>query len=262
MSSTHLRRLIAAAYVAAMVLASAFILSRGFAHSEMVQIDDREAVMRRRTAGVITTLTVDDPVWDPVIITDPEYLFDLSQELNSLPRVEGQFPGESLEKLSGVMEFADGSREEYSVSNVLTLGQTVYYSKETAEDIQKIRRELAARYYTPGNLARLLDDDLLLLLEGGGLSHTLTEEEVRRLCQAVEAGEAVEDPSEVSQTVSDLSPRYTLRLRDGSGAERLRLLVCANESILVYNAYSSGQRLVLSFSGQLVPLCQELLEEG
>ena len=69
----------------------------------------------------------------------------------------------------------------------------------------------------------------------------------------------VENPQEVSQTVADLSPRFTIRLQDASGTDRLRLSVYANESILVYNTYSSGQRLVLCFSGELVPLCQELL---
>ena len=259
MSSPLLRRIILTAYVAVMVLASLFIISRTFSDGDMVQIDDREAVMRRRTTGVLVSLTVDDPVWEPVTISDQEYLFNLSQQINALPRVEGQFPGEGQEKLSGVMEFANGSREEYSISTVLTIGQTVYYSDEVEEALQKIRQDLAARLYTPGNLSHLLSAGPGVILENGSLSAALSSEETGRLCQAVQAGEVVENPQEVSQTVADLSPRFTIRLQDASGTDRLRLSVYANESILVYNTYSSGQRLVLCFSGELVPLCQELL---
>ena len=36
----------------------------------------------------------------------------------------------------------------------------------------------------------------------------------------------------------------------------------ANESIQVYDTYSSGQPFLFCFGGELVPLCQELLEAG
>ena len=70
----------------------------------------------------------------------------------------------------------------------------------------------------------------------------------------------MEDPEEANQAVQDRPPRYTIHVRTGAGVDMLRLLVYGNESIQVYDTYSSGQPLLLCFGGELVPLCQGLLE--
>ena len=87
----------------------------------------------------------------------------------------------------------------------------------------------------------------------------LSPEEMGLARRAILEGEQVEDLLEVSQTVGDRPPRYTLTVRDTARVELLRLGVYANESTQVYDSYHSGQQLLLCFSGELVPLCQGLL---
>ena len=260
MSSTLLRRIILTLYVTIMVSVSALIVGYTFSESSMVQIDDREAVMRRRTVGVLTAVMVDDPAWNAVVISDQEFLLELSQQINAIPRVEGQFPGEGPWKLSGTMTFADGSREEYTLGTVLTIGQRVYYSKDLEDDIQTIRQTLAAQLYTLSNLASFFRPEAQVILSDGTSSRTLSYPEAELLGQAIEAGETVEDPEEVGQTVKGRAPRFTIQIRNSDGTGLVRLQVYANESTLVYDAYSTGQRLLLCLSGELVPLCQSLLE--
>ena len=72
-------------------------------------------------------------------ITGRELLFSLTQQMNAIPRVKGQFPGEAPGKLSGQMAFADGTQEDFSISTVLTIGQRVYYSPEAQTQLENIR---------------------------------------------------------------------------------------------------------------------------
>ena len=78
----------------------------------------------------------------------------------------------------------------------------------------------------------------------------------------IRQGELVDDLEEVEQAVSDRTPRYTIYVRDLKGTEQVGLWVYANEATQVYDAYGNGQRRLLCFSSQLVPLCQNLLEIG
>ena len=97
MSSTLWRRVFLAVYMLVMVAASLWIVGRAFAPGSMVQIHDQEAVMRRRTSNVLTSLTISDPCWPDVTITDQDFLFALGQQMSAIPRVSGQFPGEAPE---------------------------------------------------------------------------------------------------------------------------------------------------------------------
>lgn len=260
MSSNLRRRVLLTLYLLAMAAASLFILGRTFASGEMVQIDDQEAVMRRRTSSVLTRLTIDDPCWPAVEITDHEFLFSLTQQMNSIPRVKGQFPGEAPGKLSGQMTFAGGTQEDFSISTVLTVGQRVYYSPEAQTQLENIRLALASRLYTLGNLASFFYSGQQVILSDGEAALSLSPENMGLLRGAIEGGELVEDAQEADQLVGGPPPRYTIQVRSPEGLDQLRLVVYANESTQVYDTYSSGQPLLFCFSGELVPLCQELLE--
>lgn len=248
-----------AVYAVVMVALSAAIVAYLFAPSGMVQIDDQEAVMRRRTANVLTSLTIDSSCWPQVTITDPELLFVLGQRINAIPRVSGEYPGEAPGKVTGRMDFADGSREEFSVGTVLTIGQAVYYSRETQEELEAIRDGLAAQLYTLGNLASFFRTENQVTLSDETAAIPLAPEEAALVGQVIAEGELVEDLAEASETVGDRPPRYTLTVRDEAGVELVRLLVYGNESTQVYDSYTPGQPLLLCFGGELVPLCQELL---
>ena len=176
MSSTLWRRVFLALYLLVMSAASLFILGRTFAAGEMVQIDDQEAVMRRRTSSVLTRLTIDDPCWPAVEITGRELLFSLTQQMNAIPRVKGQFPGEAPGKLSGQMAFADGTQEDFSISTVLTIGQRVYYSPEAQTQLENIRQLLASHLYTLENLASFFYPSQLVTLSDGEASLALSSE--------------------------------------------------------------------------------------
>ncbi len=262
MSSTLWRRVFLALYLLVMRAASLFIQGRTFAAGEMVQIDDQEAVMRRRTSSVLTRLTIDDPCWPAVEITGRELLFSLTQQMNAIPRVKGQFPGEAPGKLSGQMAFADGTQEDFSISTVLTIGQRVYYSPEAQTQLENIRQLLASHLYTLENLASFFYPRQLVTLSDGEASLALSSESMGLLRRAIEEGALVEDSQEVEQLVGGPPPRYTIQVRSPEGLDQLRLVVYANESIQVYDTYSSGQPFLFCFGGELVPLCQELLEAG
>ena len=120
MSSTLWRRVFLAVYMLVMVAASLWIVGRAFAPGSMVQIHDQEAVMRRRTSNVLTSLTISDPCWPDVTITDQDFLFALGQQMSAIPRVSGQFPGEAPGKITGTMIFADGSQEEFAAGTSTT----------------------------------------------------------------------------------------------------------------------------------------------
>lgn len=206
MSSTLWRRVFLALYLLVMSAASLFILGRTFAAGEMVQIDDQEAVMRRRTSSVLTRLTIDDPCWPAVEITGRELLFSLTQQMNAIPRVKGQFPGEAPGKLSGQMAFADGTQEDFSISTVLTIGQRVYYSPEAQTQLENIRQLLASHLYTLENLASFFYPRQLVTLSDGEASLALSSESMGLLRRAIEEGALVEDSQEVEQLVGGPPP--------------------------------------------------------
>jgi len=259
MSSTFWRRFFLTVYVLAMVGVSIFIIAHVFAPGEMVQIYDQEAVMRRRTSNLLTSLTIDDPRWPQVTITDQDFLLALGQKINSIPRVSGQYPGEAPGKIAGTMFFADGDQDGFTVGTVLTVGGTVYYSPETQAELADVYTTLASRLYTLENLASFFRPDNRIMLADETSSILLSPEEMELIRQAVEAGEPVEDLAEVSQTVGGRAPRYTLTVWDAAGEELLRLWVYANESIQVFDSASPGQPLLLCFGGELVPLCRGML---
>jgi len=259
MSSTFWRRFFLTVYVLAMVAVSIFIIAYVFAPGEMVQIHDQEAVMRRRTSSLLTSLTIDDPHWTQVTITDQDFLLALGQKINSIPRVSGQYPGEAPGKITGTMVFASGDQEEFTVGTVLTIGRTVYYSPETQQELSEIYSTLASQLYTLQNLAAFFHPDNRIMLADESTSILLSPEEMDLIRGSVQGGELVEDLAEVSQTVGDRAPRYTITVWDAGGGELLRLWVYANESIQVYDSCSPGQPLLLCFSGELVPLCQGML---
>ncbi len=225
MSSTLWRRVFLALYLLVMSAASLFILGRTFAAGEMVQIDDQEAVMRRRTSSVLTRLTIDDPCWPAVEITGRELLFSLTQQMNAIPRVKGQFPGEAPGKLSGQMAFADGTQEDFSISTVLTIGQRVYYSPEAQTQLENIRQLLASHLYTLENLASFFYPRQLVTLSDGEASLALSSESMGLLRRAIEEGALVEDSQEVEQLVGGPPPRYTIQVRSPEGLDQLRLVV-------------------------------------
>ena len=259
MDHTLRRRTFLGIYLTVMILASLFLLRQAFAPGEMVQIDDREAVMRRRTTSPLSSLTVRDPCWPDREITDREVLYLLSQRIASIPRASGPFPGEAPGKITGTMIFADGSQEEFAAGTVLVIGRTVYYSPQSQEELEDIRTTLAAQLYTLQNLATFFAPGYHVILSDEAGAILLSPEEMGLARRAILEGEQVEDLLEVSQTVGDRPPRYTLTVRDTAGVELLRLGVYANESTQVYDSYHSGQQLLLCFSGELVPLCQGLL---
>lgn len=248
------------AYAMVMAVISAVIVAYVFAPSGMVRIDDREAVMRRRTSNILTSLTIESSCWPQVTVTDQDFLFALGQRINSIPRVSGEYPGEAPGRITGRMEFADGSREDFAAGTVLTVGRAVYYSQETQEELRGIRDELAAQLYTLGNLASFFRTENQATLADETTTIPLASDQMALVGQAIGEGELVEDLAEAGQTVGDRPPRYTLTVRDGAGVELLRLLVYGNESTQVYDSYAPGQQLVLCFSGDLIPLCQGLLE--
>lgn len=256
MSSTLRRRAFLTAYLAVMAAASILLLTRAFSSGELVQIDDQEAVMRRRTASVLTALSIQDPCWPAVEVTDHELLFSLSQRINAIPRVRGEFPGEAPGKLSGRMSFANGQEDPFSISTVLTIGETVYYSPEAQSALEGIRTTLAGQLYTLENLGSFFHPDRQVTLTDGESSLLLSPESMGLLRQAIEGGTLVEDFEEV---MGGPPPRYTIHVRSPEGLDQLRLVVYANQSIQVYDTYSSGQPLLFCFSGELVPLCQGLL---
>lgn len=259
MSSTLRRRVFLTIYLAAMAAASIFLLVRAFSSGEMVQIDDQEAVMRRRTSSVLTALSIDDPCWPEVTISDHLLLFSLSQQINSVPRVKGQFPGEAPGKLSGRMTFASGEEEPFSISTVLTIGQTVYYSPEAQAALEEIRSTLASQLYTLESLGSFFHPDRQVTLSDGENTLLLPPESMEPLRGVIEGGALVEDFEEIDQLVGGPPSRYTIHVRSPEGLDQLRLTVYANESIQVYDTYSSGQPLLFCFSGELVPLCQGLM---
>lgn len=256
MDQTLRRRTFLGIYLTVMIFASLVLLGRTFAPGELVQIDDRDAVMRRRTSSVLTSLVVRDPCWQDIRITGQELLHSLSQGINSIPRVRGQFPGEAPGKIFGEMTFADGTQEEFSIGTVLTIGEVVYYSPEAAQALFQLRETLAGQLYTLQNLGGFFQGGHQVILSDGGTSLELSPEAMGPLRQAIEAGALVEDFEEV---LGGPVPRYTIQVRSGSGLDEVRLVVYANESIQVYDSYSLGQPLVLCFGAEVVPLCQELL---
>lgn len=256
MDQTIQRRIFLGVYLTVMILASLFLLGRSFAPGELVQIDDREAVMRRRTSSVLTSLILRDPCWQDMEVVDHELLYSLSRQINSIPRVSGQFPGEAPGKLSGEMTFADGTQEKFSLGTVLTIGGVVHYSPEAETALSELRRTLAGQLYTLQNLGAFFQDGHWVVLSDGEASQDLSPEAAGLLRQAIEAGTPVEDFEEI---IGGPAPRYTIHVRSPEGPDEVRLLVYGNESVQVYDAYSSGQPLVLCFSADVVPLCQELL---
>lgn len=259
-SAAFLSKVSLMVYVFVMVAVSAVIIANVFAPSEMVRIDDQEAVMRRRTSNVLTSLTIDNSCWPQVTITDQEFLFVLGQKMGAIPRVSGEYPGEAPGKITGQMDFADGSREDFAAGTVLTIGRAVYYSQETQEELEEIREELAAQLYTLGNLVSFFQPENQVTLADEDTTIPLDTDETALVGRAIGEGELVEDLAEASETVGDRPPRYTLTVRDGTGLELVRLLVYGNESTQVYDSYAPGQQLLLCFSGDLIPLCQGLLE--
>ena len=143
---------------------------------------------------------------------------------------------------------SDGSQETFSVGTVLTLGGTVFYSPEAAEELQEIRSAIAAHLYTLQNLGSFFQPDHQVTLSDGDTSLDLSPEAMGLLRRVIEAGELVEDFEGVS-----------LQVRSAEGLDEVRLVVYANESIQVCDSYAPGQPMVFCFSGDLVPLCQGLL---
>lgn len=262
MASTLWRRVILTVYVVSMVIVSCFIVGRTFDDGGVVYIDDQEAVMRRRSPGILTSVVLEDPCWPRTVITDPDYLFLLSQRVRAIPRVSGSFPGEAPGKITGRVTFAGGADEAFSLSNALTIGRMVFYGAEFQEELESIRLSLAGRLYTLQNLAAFFWPDNQVVLDDGSSAIALTPEAMELMRRAIEEGEVVEDLDDVSQTVGGRPPRYTIYVRTEAGIDMLRLLVYANESIQVYDTYASGQPLLLCFGSDLVPLCQGLLETG
>ena len=260
MASTLWRRIFLGVYVVSMVLVSLLLVLLAFDDGEMVQIDDQAEVMRRRTPSILASVTLEVPCWPPVEITDQDYLYRLSRRISVIPRVSGSFPGEAPGKLAGRMVFADGGEEPFSLSNTLMVGEEVYYSPEAREELAELRRSLAGWLYTLQSLATFFVPDNQVVVEDTEGSVLLSPQDTGLLRQAIEAGELVEDPEEANQAVRDRPPRYAIHVRTGAGVDMLRLLVYGNESIQVYDTYSSGQPLLLCFGGELVPLCQGLLE--
>lgn len=260
MASTLWRRVFLTVYVVSMLCISCFIVARAFDDGGLVLIDDQGAVMRRRAPSILTAVELEDPCWPRTVITDQDYLFLLSQRLQAIPQVSGPFPGEAPGKLVGRMTFAGGTQEDFTLSNALTIGPRVYYSPEVKEELESIRLSLAARLYTLSNLAAFFRPDSQVVLEDGAAAITLSPEAMELMRLAVEEGEVVEELTEVSETVGDRPPRYTIHVRTEAGIDLLRLLVYANESTQVYDTYATGQPLLLCFGSELVPLCQGLLE--
>ena len=256
MDQTIRRRTFLGIYLTVMILASLFLLEQTFAPGEMVQIDDREAVMRRRTSSVITSLILRDPYWQDMEIIDHELLYSLSQRINSIPRVSGEFPGDAPGKLSGEVTFADGTHETFSLGTVLTIGDVTYYSPEAETALSEIHRTLAGQLYTLQNLGAFFQPGHRVTLSDGEISQELSPEAAGQLRQAIEAGTLVEDFEEI---LGGPTPRYTIQVHSQEGLAEVRLLVYGNESIQVYNTYSSGQPLALCFGAEVVPLCQGLL---
>ena len=199
MSSTLWRRVFLAVYMLVMVAASLWIVGRAFAPGSMVQIHDQEAVMRRRTSNVLTSLTISDPCWPDVTITDQDFLFALGQQMSAIPRVSGQFPGEAPGKITGTMIFADGSQEEFAAGTVLVIGRTVYYSPQSQEELEDIRTTLAAQLYTLQNLATFFAPGYHVTLSDEAGAILLSPEEMGLARRAILEGEQVEDLLEVSQ---------------------------------------------------------------
>ena len=262
MTSMERRRLWLALYGVAMVLLSGWILSRLFAPGELVRIYDREEVMRLRSPAILTEVTVEDDCWRNISITDPDLLFQLNQWLGAIPLVRGEFPGEAPGKISGTFYFADGSQASYEVGKVLTMDGAVYYSKRTEDELEELHECLSNRLYTLENLATFFEADHQVYLTDGVEGRNLSPEEMGLLELTIRQGELVDDLEEVEQAVSDRTPRYTIYVRDLKGTEQVGLWVYANEATQVYDAYGNGQRRLLCFSSQLVPLCQNLLEIG
>ena len=262
MTSMERRRLWLALYGVAMVLLSGWILSRLFAPGELVRIYDREEVMRLRSPAILTEVTVEDDCWRNISITDPDLLFQLNQWLGAIPLVRGEFPGEAPGKISGTFYFADGSKASYEVGKVLTMDGAVYYSKRTEDELEELHECLSNRLYTLENLATFFEADHQVYLTDGVEGRNLSPEEMGLLEVTIRQGELVDDLEEVEQAVSDRTPRYTIYVRDLKGTEQVGVWVYANEATQVYDAYGNGQRRLLCFSSQLVPLCQNLLEIG
>lgn len=262
MSSIFWRRAFLTVYVVSMICVSCFIVLRTFDDGGLVLIDDQGAVMRRRAPSILTSVELEDPCWPRTVITDQDYLFLLSQRLRSIPQVSGSFPGEAPGKLTGRLTYAGGTEEAFTLSNALTIGSRVYYSPEVREELESIRLSLAARLYTLPNLAAFFGPGSQVVLEDGTAAITLSPEAVEQVRLAVEEGAVVEELAEVSETVGDRPPRYTIHVRTEAGIDMLRLLVYANESTQVYDTYATGQPLLLCFGSELVPLCQGLLETG
>ncbi len=256
MDHTLRRRTFLGIYLTVMILASLFLLRQAFAPGEMVQIDDREAVMRRRTTSPLSSLTVRDPCWPDREITDREVLYLLSQRIASIPRASGPFPGEAPGKLGVEMTFAGGDREPFTIGTFLTIGEVVYYSPEAEGELAELRAAIAGQLYTLPNLGSFFQPGRQVILSNGEAALELTPEAMELLRRAIEGGEPVEEFEEI---LGGPAPRYTIQVRSPEGLDEVRLLVYGNESIQVYNIYSSGQPLALCFSAEVVPLCQGLL---
>ena len=144
--------------------------------------------MRRRTSNVLTSLTISDPCWPDVTITDQDFLFALGQQMSAIPRVSGQFPGEAPGKITGTMIFADGSQEEFAAGTVLTIGRTVYYSPQSQEELEGIRATLAAQLYTLQNLATFFAPDYHVTLSDEAGAILLSPEEMGLARRAILEG--------------------------------------------------------------------------
>ncbi len=260
MDQTIRRRAFLAVYLIAMLLASLFLLRWTLAPGEMVRIDDREAVMRRKTFVPLTGLVVRDPCWPDMEVTDGVALYALGQQINAIPRAGGQFPGEAPGKMTGELSFANGTKAPFSVGTVLTIGDTVYYTPEAQEELEEIRAVIAGYLYNLPSLGSFFQPDHQAVLSDGEGSLALSPEAMEQLRQAILAGELVEDFEGVSPQEGGRLPRYTIQVRSPEGLDEVRLAVYANESIQVYDAYAPSQPMVFCFGAELVPLCQGLLE--
>lgn len=259
MDQTIRRRTFLAVYLTVMILASLLLLRWTLAPGELEQIDDREAVMRRRTFVPLTGLVVRDPCWPDMEVTDGVALYALGQRINAIPRAGGEFPGEAPGKLTGELSFADGTQAPFSVGTVLTIGETVYYSPEAAEELEEIREVIAGYLYTLPSLGSFFQPDHQVTLSDEKTSMGLSPEAMEQLRQTILAGALVEDFEGVTPQEGGRLPRYTIQVRSPEGLDEVRLAVYANESIQVYDAYAAGQPMVFCFGGELVPLCQGLL---
>lgn len=231
-------------------------------HRGTVEIYDWATVMERRTSDVPAVVEIQDRRWGVAEVTDNRVLFQLDALIKRVPRYFGSLDqDQDRYRMRGNIEYIGGRVVSFALGQVLWMEDEPYFGLGARDDLAGLLRLMREQVYTEENLARLLLQAREVMLHGQEETLYLSTQEREAFWQTILTATRLEGAEEIDYALQTREAPYCrLELEMSmTPGDSILLLIYPNEYVEVWDM-TSARGTVLSFYGDLVQGCRDLLE--